>query len=127
MAKYTDIELIARVNAVLYANGSGEIDATELRDLLLDFVDSKLNADASIGTPVHGTISADDLIDNAITLTHNLSTDFPVVFIKSNAGDVWVSEIHYTVTPSGANTVLITFEEDLATGTSVEYIVVKYA
>ncbi len=127
MAKYTDSQLIARVNAVLYANGNGEIDATELKDLLLDFVDSKLNADASIGLPLNSTFNSDDLVDGAITIQHNLNTDFPIVFLKSPAGDLWSSEIHFTATPSGVNAVTITIEEDLAENTLIEFIVVKYA
>jgi hypothetical protein len=125
MAKYTDSQLADRVMAVLYSNNNGEIDAIELRDLLLDFVDSKLSVDASLGIPVHGIIDADELVDNEITITHDLDTDFPVVYIKSAAGDIW-SEIHFNTKPVGNNDVLISFEEDLAPGSSVEYIVVKF-
>jgi hypothetical protein len=127
MAKYTDSQLADRVSAVLYSNSAGEIDAVDLRDLLLDFVDSKLTADASIGIPAHGSIDADDLVDNEIIVTHNLNTTFPVVFIKSSAaeGDVF-SAIHFSYGPSGANDVWVHFEEDLDPGTSVEYIVVKF-
>ena len=125
MAEYTDSQLADRVSAVLYSNHAGEIDAVELRDLLLDFVDSKLNADATLGIPAHGTINANDLVDNAITITHNLNTNFPVVFIKSSVGDIW-HEVHFTATPSGANNVVIHFEEDLEAGSSVEYVVVKF-
>jgi len=125
MAKYTDSELADRVRAVLYSNNAGEIDAIDLRDLLLDFVDSKLSADASLGIPAYGIIDADDLVAGAITVTHDLDTAFPVVFIKSTSGDIW-GEVHFTYAPAGSNDVLITFEDDLAPGSSVEYVVVKF-
>ncbi len=129
MATYTDAQLVNRVNAVLYENSNGEISAVELRDLLLDFVDSKLNQSASFGVPEHGTINADDLVDGGTTITYAaLVTDFPIIFIKSPGvdGDIW-SSIHYSYGPLSSGSAWIHFEEDLAAGTSVEYIVVKFA
>lgn len=129
MAIYTDSQLVERVRAVLYSNGSKDIDAIELRDLLLDFVDSKLNQSASFGVPEHGTIDADDLVDGGTTITYAaLVTDFPIIFIKSPGvdGDIW-SSIHYNFGPLTSGSAWIHFEEDLAAGTSVEYIVVKFA
>jgi hypothetical protein len=125
MAVYTDSQLNDRIDATLPTNHSGAIDASELRALLKDINDSKLNAAASVGLPAHGTIAADDLVAGAITVTHDLNTDFPFVLIKSSAGDIW-GEIHFTQAPVGNNQVLITFEEDLAAGSSVDYIVVKF-
>jgi hypothetical protein len=125
MAVYTDSELNDRIDATLPTNHAGAIDAAELKQLMKDINDSKLNAAATIGLPAHGTINADDLVDGVITVTHNLDTDFPVVFIKSAAGDIW-SEIHFSQTPVGTTQVEISFEDDLAAGTSVEYIVVKF-
>jgi hypothetical protein len=125
MAVYTDSQLNDRIDATLPTNHSGAIDASELRDLLKDINDSKLNAAASIGLPAHGTINADDLVAGAITVTHSLNTAFPYVIIKSSAGDIW-GEVHFSQTPVGSNQVLITFEEDLAPGSAVDYIVVKF-
>jgi hypothetical protein len=126
MAVYTDSELNDRIDATLPTNHAGAIDAAELKALLKDINDSKLNAAASFGSPVRGTINADDLVDGAITVTHDLDTDFPVLYIKSGVGDIW-SEIHFTQSAVGSNDVLITFEDDLAAGSAVEYIVVKFA
>ena len=125
MAVYSDSQLADRVRAVLYTNHLGEIDALEIRDLLLDIVDSKLNVAANLGIPAHGFIEADDLVDGSITVTHDLNTSFPVVFIKSQIGEIW-GEIHFTQTPVGTTQVQITFEEDLAPGSAVEYVVVKF-
>jgi hypothetical protein len=125
MAVYTDSQLNDRIDATLPTNHTGAIDAAELKQLMKDLNDSKLNVSATIGLPAHGTINADDLVDGAITVTHDLDTDFPVVFIKSAAGDIW-SEVHFNQTPIGTTQVQITFEDDLAASTSVEYIVVKF-
>jgi hypothetical protein len=125
MAVYTDSQLNDRIDATLPTNHSGAIDASELRALLKDINDSKLNSAASVGLPAHGTINADDLVAGAITVTHDLNTAFPVVFIKSSAGDIW-GEVHFTQTPVGTDQVQITFEEDLAEGSAVDYIVVKF-
>lgn len=127
MAVYNDSQLAGRVQSVLYANGSKDIDATELRDLLLDFVDSKINASGNIGIPVHGTIDSGDLTDNQVTIIHNLNTGFPVVFIKSfwPDSDVW-SAIHFSYGPVGVNQVWIRFEEDIPAGSSVAYIICKF-
>lgn len=126
MAVYTDSQLNDRIDATLPTNHAGAIDAAELKALLKDINDSKINVSAGQGvsTPVD-TINADDLVNGAITKTHNLDTSFPVVFMKSASGDIW-GEIHFTYSPVGSNQVLITFEEDLAAGSSVEYIVVKF-
>ncbi len=127
MAIYTDTQLAQRVNSVLYANTGKEIDATELRDLLLDFVDSKMNTNSGIGAAVPITIEADDLVGNGMTIEHGLNTNFPVVFIKSNIpdGTMWGS-IHFSYGASSENYIWIHFEEDLPAGSSIEGVVVKF-
>jgi hypothetical protein len=126
MAVYTSSQLADRVREVLYSRTSiDKIDALELQQLLLDFVDSLLNVSAGSGVAVSLEIAQSELVDNAVTKTHGLNTDHPVVFIKSSSGDQWGS-IHFTASPVGSNQVLITFEEDLSVGSSVDMIVVKF-
>lgn len=127
MAVYTDSQLNDRIDATLPTNHAGDIDAAELKALLKDINDSKLNIAATIGIPEHGTIEAADLTDGEVTIPHTLNTAFPVIFIKSywTDGDIW-SAIHFSYGPSGSDAVWIHFEEDFPVGSSVEYIIVKF-
>jgi hypothetical protein len=128
MAVYTDEQLTDRVEEVLYTNHLGEIDAEDLKQLLFDFIDSKSNISASGTLVFSDTIDYADLTGNAVTITHGLGTWKPVVIMKSPAGDIWVGEVHFTVTPETINSVTITFEADeITTGQSVDIVIIKFA
>lgn len=130
MAIYTDSELYDRIDSLIYTNNTKDIDASELNQLLKDLVDSKLALGSSTGSgggvPVFsGTIAAAQIVNNEKPITHGLNTLIPVLFIKAANGDMW-GEVHYTYKATDANNILITFEDTIAAGTSVEFIVVKF-
>lgn len=127
MAKYTDSELLTRIEEVIYTNNTGDIDAIKLKQLLIDFMDSKLSSQSSTsGIPVYsGTIAANNLVDNGITITHNLNTLIPVVYIKAANGYMY-GQVNFSYKAVDADNVLIQFEDVLTPGSSVEYIVVKF-
>lgn len=127
MAIYTDEQLIQRANDVLYPNALGEIDADEVRQLIIDLIDSKKSVNEESGATVYsGTIDYEYLTDNTINITHSLNTSMPYVIIKSPTGDIW-GEGHFTTTPYTVDVVTITFEDgEITEGQSVGFVVIKF-
>lgn len=79
---------IVATSDINYANGGGTVRARLLIELLPDDLQG-LTPTNCCNTPIYGTFSNDDLVDNKLTITHNLGTTMILgVAITDNNSDV---------------------------------------
>jgi len=127
MTKYSEAALVSRINETLYSNNMNEIDALEMRQLMVDFLDSLQLRGVQAGSiPVYsGEIINSQLDENKkIIINHNLSTNLSLLFIFNNLGQQ-LGDIYYTCTLQDENSIEIEFEDNIPAGVAYKYIIAK--
>ena len=127
MTKYSEAALVSRINETLYSNNMNEIDALEVRQLMVDFLDSiQLRGVQAGSIPVYSNEIINSQLDEnkKIIINHNLSTNLPLLLLFNNLGQQ-LGDIYYTYTPQNENSIEIEFEDNIPAGVAYKYIIAK--
>lgn len=129
MTYYSPSALLNRISDTLYANSLGEIEAPELKQLMIDFLDSLQPRASASGEGVsvmpYDVLKSDLDGNNEIVIAHNLDTLKPVCFLFDNEGNQ-LFEIHYTANPEDANNVRLKIEDVMPEGLAYSLLIIKF-
>jgi hypothetical protein len=129
MTYYSPSALLTRISDTLYANNLGEIDATELKQLMTDFLDSLQPRASASGDGVsvmpYDILKSDLDENNEIVIAHHLDTLKPVCFLFDNEGNQ-LFEIHFTANPENVNSVRLKIEDVMPEGLAYSLLIIKF-